>query len=90
MLRPQTDLLRKTYNHCLYVKKWSEITNEVERRLKYLFEKHKIERESLSKRNYRKDTIELKPTVNNWVVYSLPEISKHSLVVTSQRGSVYH
>ena len=33
----------------LYVKKWSEITNEVERRLKYLLDKLKIERATLSK-----------------------------------------
>ena len=30
------------------MKKWSEITNEVERRLKYLFEKLQIERSLLS------------------------------------------
>ena len=37
------------YNYSLYVKKWSEITNEVERRLKYLLDKLKIERATLSK-----------------------------------------
>ena len=35
-------------NYSLYIKKWSEITNEVERRLKYLLEKLKIERAKLS------------------------------------------
>lgn len=41
-------LLRKKDNHCLYVKKWSEIINEVERRLKYLLEKLRTERSKLS------------------------------------------
>lgn len=61
----ETGLLRKKDNHCLYVKKWSEITNEVERRLKYLLEKLKIEREILSKGNSLKDIIELEASVNN-------------------------
>jgi hypothetical protein len=60
----ETGLLRKADNHCLYVKKWSEITNEVERRLKYLFEKLKIERETLSKGNSIKDIIDIEPTVS--------------------------
>lgn len=46
---PDTGLLRKKDNHCLYVKKWSEIINDVERRLKYLLDKLKIERSKLSK-----------------------------------------
>ena len=61
----ETGLLRESGNHCLYVKKWSEITNEVERRLKYLLEKLKIERTALSKENSLKDIIELEPSVNN-------------------------
>lgn len=61
----ETGLLRKKDNHCLYVKKWSEITNEVERRLKYLLEKLKIEREVLSKGKSLIDIIELAPSVNN-------------------------
>lgn len=65
ILNIDTGLLRKKDNHCLYVKKWSEITNEIERRLKYLLEKLKIERESLSKGNSLKDIIELEPSVNN-------------------------
>jgi hypothetical protein len=60
----ESGLLRKKDNHCLYVKKWSEITNEVERRLKYLLEKLKIERESLSKENSIKDILEINPTTN--------------------------
>ncbi len=44
----ESGLLRKHDNYCLYVKKWSEITNEVERRLKYLLDKLKIERMKLS------------------------------------------
>jgi len=44
----ETGLLRKHDNYCLYVKKWSEITNEVERRLKYLLDRLKIERKKLS------------------------------------------
>jgi hypothetical protein len=61
----ETGLLRKKDNHCLYVKKWSEITNEVERRLKYLLEKLKIERKTLSKENSLQDIIKLEPTVYN-------------------------
>ena len=61
----ETGLLRSKDNHSLYVKKWSEITNEVERRLKYLLEKLKIERSSLSKEKSLKDILELKQTVNN-------------------------
>ncbi|NLI71986.1 MAG: hypothetical protein GX361_04565 [Bacteroidales bacterium] len=45
---PDTGLLRDTNNHRLYVKKWSEIINDVERRLRYLLEKLKIERKQLS------------------------------------------
>jgi hypothetical protein len=59
----ETGLLRKAENHCLYVKKWSEITNEIERRLKYLFEKLKVERERLSNNNSLKDIIEIEPTI---------------------------
>lgn len=59
----ETGLLRKADNHSLYVKKWSEITNEVERRLKYLFEKLKVERERLSNSNSLKDIIEIEPTI---------------------------
>lgn len=44
----ESGLLRKHDNYCLYVKKWSEIINEVERRLKYLLDKLKIERKKLS------------------------------------------
>ena len=61
----ETGLLRKKDNHCLYVKKWSEITNEVERRLKYLLEKLKIERKILSKDNSLQDILKLEPTVYN-------------------------
>lgn len=61
----ETGLLRSKDNHSLYVKKWSEITNEVERRLKYLLEKLKIERSALSKEKSLKDILELKQTVNN-------------------------
>ena len=35
----------------LYVKKWSQIVNDVELRLKYLLEKLNIERTKLSKAN---------------------------------------
>jgi len=61
----ETGLLRKKDNHCLYVKKWSEITNEVERRLKYLLDKLKIERNTLSQKNTIKEIIEVAPTVEN-------------------------
>ena len=43
----ETGLLRKSDNHCLYVRRWSDVINEVERRLKYLLDKLKIERSSL-------------------------------------------
>ena len=59
----ETGLLRQSGNHCLYVKKWSEITNEVERRLKYLLEKLKIERSTLSKEYSLKDILEIEPSV---------------------------
>jgi hypothetical protein len=65
ILNIETGLLRKKDNHSLYIKKWSEITNEVERRLKYLLEKLKIERKVLSKEKSLIDIIELEPTVNN-------------------------
>lgn len=61
----ETGLLRKKDNHCLYVKKWSEITNEVERRLKYLLEKLKIERSVLSKGKSLNDIVQLDATVDN-------------------------
>jgi hypothetical protein len=47
----ETGMLRDDDNHCLYVKKWSEIINEVKRRLKYLLEKLKIERSNLAQQN---------------------------------------
>jgi len=48
ILNKYTGLVQTGDNYSLYVKKWSEITNEVERRLKYLFEKLQIERSLLS------------------------------------------
>jgi hypothetical protein len=57
-----TGLLRKKDNHCLYVKKWSEITNGVERRLKYLLEKLKIERNLLSQQNTLQEIMEITTT----------------------------
>lgn len=47
----ENGMLRKRDNHCLYVKKWSEIINEVDRRLKYLLDKLQIERTKLSTQN---------------------------------------
>lgn len=47
----ENGILRKRDNHCLYVKKWSEIINEVERRHKYLMDKLQIERLKLSQQN---------------------------------------
>lgn len=46
-----TGLIQAGDNYSLYVKKWSEITNEVDRRLKYLLDKLKIERAKLSNSN---------------------------------------
>lgn len=53
-----TGLTQSGDNYSLYVKKWSEIINEVERRHKYLLDKLKIERASLSKSNSLNDTME--------------------------------
>lgn len=44
----QTGLVQSGDNYSIYLKKWSEITNEVERRLKYLLDKLKIERKTLA------------------------------------------
>lgn len=48
LINKNTGLLRQKDNHCLYVKKWSELTNDIERRLKYLKEKLEVEREKIS------------------------------------------
>ena len=47
ILNHETGLLRKSNNHCLYIRKWSDVINEIERRLKYLLDKLKIERTTL-------------------------------------------
>ena len=65
ILNKNTGLVLKGDNYSTYVKKWSEITNEVERRLKYLLEKLKIERGSLSHQNTLNEIIELAPTIEN-------------------------
>ncbi|MBN2880441.1 ATP-binding protein, partial [Candidatus Woesearchaeota archaeon] len=65
IIEMETGLLRKKDNHCLYVKKWSEITNEVERRLKYLLDKLQIERKKLSHKTTIMEIIEANPTVEN-------------------------
>lgn len=48
VINKYTGLILTGDNYSLYVKKWSEIINEVDRRLKYLLEKLKIERAKLS------------------------------------------
>ena len=58
-----TGLVQKGDNYSIYIKKWSEIINEVERRLKYLLEKLKIERVSLTKNDTIAEIIELAPAV---------------------------
>jgi hypothetical protein len=58
VINKYTGLIQMGNNYSLYVKKWSEITNEVERRLKYLLEKLKIERAKLSNANTLKDVME--------------------------------
>lgn len=60
----ESGLLRKKDNHCLYIKKWSEITNEVERRLRFLLEKLKLEREVLSSGNSLQNIVGIEPTIN--------------------------
>jgi len=50
IINHERGLLREKDNYCLYVKKWSEIINEVERRLKYLLEKLQIERGKLTEK----------------------------------------
>lgn len=58
-----TGLVQKGDNYSLFVKKWSEITNEVERKLKYLLDKLKIERARLSNATSLHDVME--ETVSN-------------------------
>lgn len=53
-----TGLILEGDNYRLYVKKWSEITNEVERRLKYLLDKLKVERAKLSGSNTLNDVMQ--------------------------------
>lgn len=53
-----TGFIQAGDNYSLYIKKWSEITNEVERRLKYLLEKLKTERAKLSNANTLNDVME--------------------------------
>ena len=53
-----TGFIQSGDNYSLYVKKWSEIINEVELRLKYLLDKLKIERTSLSKSNSLNEIME--------------------------------
>lgn len=53
-----TGLILEGDNFSLYVKKWSEITNEVERRLKYLLDKLKVERAKLSSSNTLNDVMQ--------------------------------
>lgn len=52
-----TGLIQRGDHYALYVKKWSEIINEVERRLKYLLDKLKFERERLSYKEVNLDKI---------------------------------
>ncbi|KOH43729.1 ATP-binding protein [Sunxiuqinia dokdonensis] len=61
----ETGLVITGGNYSLYLKKWSEIINEVDRRLKYLLDKLKIERNTLSKNNTLKEIIETSPTIEN-------------------------
>lgn len=56
----EVGLLRKKDNHCLYVRKWSEVVNDVERRLKYLLEKLAIERKKLSQKETLEEIINAK------------------------------
>lgn len=46
--KKETGLCSEGENYKLYVKKWSQIINDIERRHKYLLEKLKIERQNLS------------------------------------------
>ena len=45
----QTGLVFDNFNCRLYIKKWSEIINDVEMRMKFLLERLKVERARLSK-----------------------------------------
>lgn len=47
--KKETGLCSEGENYKLYVKKWSQIINDIERRHKYLLEKLKTERQELSK-----------------------------------------
>lgn len=47
-IRNEQGLIREKDNHRIYVRKWSDIILDVEKRMRYLLEKLKIERSSLS------------------------------------------
>jgi hypothetical protein len=58
VINKNTGLIQTGDNYSLYVKKWSEITNEVERRLKYLLDKLRTERAKLSNSNTLDEVME--------------------------------
>jgi hypothetical protein len=66
IIKSDSGLLRERDNYSLYVKKWSEIINDVERRLRYLDEKLRIERTKLSNANSLKEIME--ESMNNSAV----------------------
>ena len=68
-----TGLTMKGDNFRLYVKKWSQIVNDVEIRLKFLLEKLKMEREELSKATVLDDIMD--EVSNNEAVVNIIEKS---------------
>jgi hypothetical protein len=55
--KKETGLCSEGENYKLYVKKWSQIINDIERRHKYLLEKLKTERQELSKAQTLEDVM---------------------------------
>lgn len=58
IINKYSGLVQEGDNYSLFVKKWSEIINELERRLQYLLEKLKYERNKLSTTNNLDDILD--------------------------------
>lgn len=69
--KKETGLCSEGENYKLYVKKWSQIINDIERRHKYLLEKLKTERQELSKAQTLEDV--------------MTEMSNNSAIVPKQK-----
>lgn len=69
--KKETGLCSEGENYKLYVKKWSQIINDIERRHKYLLEKLKTERQELSKAQTLEEV--------------MTEVSNNSAIVQKQK-----